>query len=93
MNALVTKELHFNAKDASPMFVDSQSALTVLMDPQHHGRMKHLDINIHCICDVIKKGVIIPHHIPSDDNTANILTKDRETSTCTRGHATIPNDP
>ena len=74
MRSLLT-ELHYNPKNASPMFVNNRSALTVLMDPQHHGRMKHLDINIHWIRDVIKKGVISPHHVPSDDNTADIFTK------------------
>ena len=57
------------------MFVDNQSALTVLMDPQHHGRMKHLDINIHWIWDIVKRGAITPHHVPSDQNTADVLTK------------------
>ena len=69
------KELHFRIDEASPMFVDNRSALTVLMDPQHHGRMKHLDINMHWIRDVVKRGTIAPHHVPSDDNTADIFTK------------------
>lgn len=69
------KELHFDATGTSPMLMDNQSALTVLMDPQHHGRMKHLDINIHWIRDIVKRGVITPYHVPSDQNTADILTK------------------
>ena len=69
------KELHFEINDALPMFVDNRSALTVLMDPQHHGRMKHLDINIHWIRDVVKGGTIAPYHVPSDENTVDIFTK------------------
>lgn len=69
------KELGFASSDASLMFVDNQSTLTVVMDPQYHRRMKHLDTSIHWIHDVVKKGVIAPYHIPSDKNPTDIFTK------------------
>ena len=28
------------------MFVDNKSAIDVAYNPQHHGRMKHLEVNV-----------------------------------------------
>ena len=43
------KELHFKIGGASPLFVDDQSALTVILNPEHHRRMKHINVNYHWI--------------------------------------------
>lgn len=69
------KELHFQIKGASPVFVDNQSALATIMNPEHHGRMKHLDISIHWIREVVRKRQIDPSFLPSEENTADVLTK------------------
>ncbi|KAJ2911393.1 hypothetical protein MD484_g9022, partial [Candolleomyces efflorescens] len=59
----------------SPMMVDNQSTLRVLHNPEHHGRMKHIDIKYHWICDTIKKGEIEVHFCPTQEMVADILTK------------------
>lgn len=69
------KELHFQIKGASPVFVDNQSALATIRNPEHHGRMKHLDINIHWIREVVRKKQIEPSFLPSEENTVDVLTK------------------
>jgi hypothetical protein len=37
-------ELGYDFTGLSPMFMDNQSAMQVAMNPEHHGRMKHLDL-------------------------------------------------
>ena len=69
------KELHFEVMDASPMVMDNTSSIAVVMDPQHHSRMKHLDISIHWIHDEVKNGQIAPHYIHTDDMTEDIFMK------------------
>ena len=74
MRALL-KELRFEVEGASLIFVDNQSALAAVMNPEHHGRMKHLDINIHWIRVVIKTKQIEPSYLPTKQMTVDILTK------------------
>ena len=37
-------ELGYESKGASTLFIDNQSAVTVAKDPEHHGRLKHIDL-------------------------------------------------
>ena len=55
--------------------VDNQSALKVLKNPEHHGRMKHIDIKWHWIHDVIKCGEIKAHFLSTREMIADIFTK------------------
>ena len=57
------------------MKVDNQSALAVMRNPEHHGRMKHIDIVHHWIRDAVHEGKIEVEHLPTELMTADILTK------------------
>lgn len=65
------RELHYKVEGASPMLVDSQSTLATVMNPENHGRMKHLDVNIHWIRKVVQRKF----YLPTEDMTADVLTK------------------
>ena len=69
------RELHFPIKNASPMLMDNQSAIATARNPEHHGRMKHIDIRHHWICEAIQQKSIDVHYIPTEEMTADILTK------------------
>ena len=71
---VLLKELHFEVENASPMIMDSQSALTTVMNPEHHGCMKHLDISIHWIREVFHRKQIALLYVPTEEMTADILT-------------------
>jgi Reverse transcriptase (RNA-dependent DNA polymerase). len=68
-------ELKFPQPKPSPMLCDSEGAITCTRDPQHHSRMKHIDIRYHFIRDCVQKGIIEVIHIPGIDNVADLLTK------------------
>jgi hypothetical protein len=69
------QELGMKIVGPSPLMVDNQSALKVLRNPEHHGRMKHISIKWHWIREVIKRGEIEVHFLPTADMIADIFTK------------------
>ena len=60
---------------ASYLGIDNRSALSVAKNPEHHGRMKHLDLRFYWLRDIVESGLITPVHVPGDDNPADLLTK------------------
>jgi len=38
------EEFGYSPNEPSTLFIDNQSAIAVAKDPEHHGRMKHLDL-------------------------------------------------
>jgi len=60
---------------ASTLFIDNKSGINVLKNPEHHGRMKHLDLRHYWLRDAVQDSIISPVYIPSAQNVADILTK------------------
>ncbi|TEB22059.1 hypothetical protein FA13DRAFT_1799175 [Coprinellus micaceus] len=51
--------------------VDNQSALRVLKNPEHHGRMNHIDVKYHWVCDSVNLSLVqllSNTALPSDSN-------------------------
>jgi hypothetical protein len=74
MRNLLT-EIGVEVKGPSPLMVDNQSALHVLKNPEHHGRMKHIDVKYHWVRDSVKRGDTEVHFLPTHDMIADIFTK------------------
>ena len=55
--------------------MDNQSAIAVSKNPEHHGRMKHLDLRHYWLRDVVKEGKIDVKYIPTASMPADIMTK------------------
>ena len=55
--------------------MDNQSALSVAKNPEHHGRMKHLDLHFYWLRDVVADGHITVHYMPTDTMPADVMTK------------------
>ena len=43
-------ELRYPLPTVSTLLIDNQSAISVSKNPEHHGRMKHLDLSVECGC-------------------------------------------
>jgi hypothetical protein len=43
--------------------------------PEHHGRMKHLDLCLYWLRDKVEHGMINPDFIPTGDIIADCFTK------------------
>ena len=69
------RELGFKMDRPSPMFMDNQSAIKVAKNPEHHGRMKHLDIRHHWIRQEVRRKNLEIHFMPTQLLAADLLTK------------------
>ena len=59
----------------SSKFMDNQSAIQVAKNPEHHGRMKHLDLRFYWLRHVVASGAIVLRFVGTDDMAADCLTK------------------
>ena len=69
------KELGYNPKAPSRLCVDNQSAISVAKNPEHHGRMKHLDLCFYWLRDQVEMKKMIPEYLRTDEMPADLLTK------------------
>jgi hypothetical protein len=68
-------EFGYSQNQASPLYIDNQSALSVARNPDHHGRVKHLDLQFYWLRDEVSKGSIHVKHLRTDEMPADVLTK------------------
>ena len=71
----ILEEMGLLVDSASPLGIDNQSALSVVKNPEHHGRMKHLDLRYYWLHGVVEHKLIAISFVPSENMTADILTK------------------
>ena len=57
------------------LLCDNQAALCLATDDNYHARTKHIDIRFHFIRKTISDGHINMKYCPTDEMTADILTK------------------
>ena len=69
------KELGFTSSAPSTLYIDNQSAISVAKNPEHHGRMKHLDLAYFWLRDKVVEKRIQVVHLRTEDMPADLLTK------------------
>jgi hypothetical protein len=69
------RELFPNSLTPTTLFCDNQATLKLAIDNNYHAHTKHIDIRYHFIRQVIKSGDIIIVYCPTNNMTADILTK------------------
>ena len=55
--------------------MDNNSAIAVAKNPDHFGRLKHIQLCLYWLRDVIEQGMIAPGFVPPALMLANLLTK------------------
>jgi hypothetical protein len=68
-------ELGSRVEEPSHLYIDNQSALTVAKNPEHHGRMKHLDLRYFWLREKVAQRAIQVGYVPTKDMPADLLTK------------------
>ncbi|KAI0529694.1 hypothetical protein KFK09_002249 [Dendrobium nobile] len=68
-------DFHVPRSQATSIFCDNISTLTLAHNPVFHARTKHIEIDHHFISDRIRHNTIDVSHISSLDQPADILTK------------------
>jgi len=71
----LTGDILLPLPESTTLHCDNQAALKLVQDDNYHTRTKHIDIRYHFIQDVVKQGYIKLQYCPTDDMTADILTK------------------
>src|SRR4051812_32522015 len=71
----ILSEFGYKINSPSILHIDNQSAICVAKNPQHHGRMKHLDLRFYWLRDAVEGKKIMPSYIPTAEMAADILTK------------------
>lgn len=68
-------EFGYNFPSPSTLHIDNMSAVSVAKNPEHHGRMKHLDLRFFWLREAVFEGEISVSHVPTKLMPADILTK------------------
>ncbi|KAJ3494811.1 hypothetical protein NLJ89_g10732 [Agrocybe chaxingu] len=68
-------ELFLAPSVATTLYGDNQSAIALAHGGQYHSRTKHIDIRYHFIRYIIEAGSIKLIYTPTNEQTADILTK------------------
>ncbi|GJZ54580.1 ribonuclease H-like domain-containing protein, partial [Tanacetum coccineum] len=69
------RELHSPLMTATLVYYDNVSAVFMSDNPVQHQRTKHIEIDIHCVRDMVKAGHVRVLHVPSCFQYADIFTK------------------
>ena len=69
------KELGYTPLAPAKLCVDNQSAILVANDPEHHGRMKHLDLCFYWLRDQVEMRKMMPVYLKMEDMPADLPTK------------------
>ncbi|KAJ3474117.1 hypothetical protein NLI96_g12642 [Meripilus lineatus] len=68
-------EIGYTFDGPSTLFMDNNSAISVAKNPTHHSKMKHVDLRLHWLRDMVESGYISPVHLSTHDMPADLLTK------------------
>jgi hypothetical protein len=69
------EELHSTPCKAIVVYCDNISAVYLSTNPVQHQRIKHIEIDLHFICDKVAAGVVQVLHVPITAQYADIFTK------------------
>ena len=56
-------------------FCDYNATISIIQNPVHHDRIKHVEIDRHFIKEKINNEILKVEHIPTSKQTTDIFTK------------------
>ena len=65
----------YNIDDQNIIYTDSQSAIALAQNPEHHARTKHIDIQYHFVRNCVEDGRLKLEYCSTEDMVADGLTK------------------
>ena len=77
----ISKEIGINklignrCPNSNYLFTDSQLAIDLANNPEHHSKTKHIDIHYHFVREKIQNNQVNLNYIPTKDQLADIFTK------------------
>ena len=71
----VFQDMGYSVSLPRPLAMDNQSAIQAARNPEHQGRMKHIDPIYHGFRECVEHKEIAPYYVPTLEMAADILTK------------------
>jgi hypothetical protein len=71
----IFKELGFSDTKCSELLCDNLNATYLSFNPVNHSCMKHIQIDLHFVRDLVQKGSLQVWHVHTQDQLADLLTK------------------
>ena len=68
-------KLNLRIEKLSCLCIDNQSALSIAKNPEHHGRMKHLNLRFFWLWEKVAQQITQMEYVPTKDMPADLLTK------------------
>jgi hypothetical protein len=68
-------ELHVPIGKATIVYCDNVSAVYLSENSVHHGRTKHVELDVHFVREKVAVGAIRVVHVPTQQQLADIMTK------------------
>ncbi|KAA8538292.1 hypothetical protein F0562_027885 [Nyssa sinensis] len=68
-------ELGLPITTSPKLLCDNLGATHLTFNPVQHSRMKHIQIDLHFVRDLVQKGVFTVQHVNTHDQLADLLTK------------------
>ena len=68
-------ELDVLGDDSIPLFGDNTSAINIATNPIHHECTKHIEVDCHCIRELVHDKVLRLIHVLSCDQVVDLFTK------------------
>jgi transposase InsO family protein len=69
------QELGYTPSAPAKLYMDNQSSMSVAKNPEHHGKMKHLDLCYYWLRDEVSMKRILPLYLQTENMPADLLTK------------------
>ena len=69
------QELGFSLRVPPSLLCDNLGATHLSFNPVQHSRMKHIQIDLHFVRDLVQKGTLHVRHVHTQDQLADLLTK------------------
>ena len=68
-------EIGYDVSDQNVIHCDSQSAIALAHNPEHHARTKHIDIQYHFVRDKVLLGELELTYKPTEEMITDVMTK------------------
>jgi hypothetical protein len=69
------KELAFPVKESPQLLCDNLGATHLSFNPVNHSRMKHIQIDLHFVRDLVQKVSLQVRQVHTQDQLVDLLTK------------------
>ena len=69
------KDIGLSHHNPTILKCNNKAALSIVANPVHHERTKHIEVDCHFIREKQHSGIIQPQYVPHKDQDADILTK------------------